>query len=293
MASQEYAVLLEKIESRVAFEGASIEAWRDDFIRNTRNFAPPKGTRITPVSANSVPCEWVVSEDVDQTKTLLYLHGGGYAMGSLDTHRHLVALFAQAAGVRALSVDYRLGPEHRFPAAINDVVAAYQWLLSQGVDPHQIVVAGDSAGGGLSVAALLALRDAGTPLPAGVACISPWADLEGTGESMKSEDKTPQFEHLKLMADWYLGVHDPRDPLASPIYADLTGLPPMLIHVGDADTLLDDSIRLADKARADGVDVELEVWEDMIHVWHFYAQMIPEGHQAVQKVGAFIRDRLS
>lgn len=293
MASQEYAVLLEKIQARDAFENSSIETWREDFVRNTRNFAPPKGTQITPVSANGVLAEWVVPESVDQTKTLLYLHGGGYAMGSLDTHRHLVALFAGAAGVRALSVDYRLGPEHKFPAAIDDVVAAYQWLLSQGVEARQIVISGDSAGGGLSVATLLALRDAGTPLPAGVACISPWADLEGTGESMKSKDNAPQFEHLKLMADWYLGDHDPRNPLASPIYADLTGLPPMLIHIGDADTLLDDSTRLADKARADGVEVELEVWEEMIHVWHFYAQMIPEGHQAVQKVGAFIRDRLS
>jgi monoterpene epsilon-lactone hydrolase len=179
---------------------------------------------------------------------------------------------------------------------VDDARAAYRWLLGTGVDPASVVIAGDSAGGGLAVATLVAIRDAGDPLPAAGVCLSPWVDLEGIGESMTTKaeaDPMVQRDELLGMAKAYLGGADPRTPLAAPLYADLSGLPPLLIQVGTAETLLDDATRLASRARAAGVDVTLEPWEDMIHVWQFMASMLPEGQEAIDRIGQFIRERVS
>jgi acetyl esterase/lipase len=179
---------------------------------------------------------------------------------------------------------------------VEDATTAYRWLLGTGVNPAGVVIAGDSAGGGLTAATLVALRDAGDLLPAAGVCLSPWVDLEGIGESMTSKaeaDPMVQRDELLDMAKAYLGGADPRTPLAAPLYADLRGLPPLLIHVGTAETLLDDATRLAARARAAGVDVTLEPWEDMIHVWHFMASILPEGQQAIDRIGEFIFERVS
>jgi epsilon-lactone hydrolase len=222
---------------------------------------------------------------------VLYLHGGGYVMGSIATHRATIARIARAAKAKALALDYRLAPEHKFPAAVEDSVAAYKWLLAQGYKPNKIAIAGDSAGGGLTLATLLSLRDQKLPMAAAGIAISPWADMEGTGDSFKTRayrDPMVGSGNLGGMAKHYVGDGDPRHPLASPIHADFTGVAPLLIQVGDAETLLDDSNRVAARAKTHGVKVDLEVWDDMFHVWHAFAKILPEGQQAIDKIGKFV-----
>jgi acetyl esterase/lipase len=225
---------------------------------------------------------------------VLYFHGGGYVIGSINTHRALGAGVSRAAKARVLVLDYRLAPEHPHPAAVDDAVSAYRWLLQQGISPKRIALAGDSAGGGLVVATLVALRDQGEKLPAAGVCISPWIDLECLGESMTSKasvDPMVQKEGVLQLAALYLGGQSPRTPLAAPLYADLSGLPPLLIQVGTAETLLDDASRLAERARKAGVEVIYDPWEGMIHVWPLFAPMLDEGKQAIDKFGAFIEKK--
>jgi acetyl esterase/lipase len=223
---------------------------------------------------------------------LLYLHGGAYQIGSPATLRHMIALIAGAAEARALSVAYRLAPEHPFPAAIEDALTAYRFLLAAGTDPQDIVIAGDSAGGGLTLATLVALRDAGDRLPAAAVAMSPWTDLALTGDSLRTRADVDVMIKPSGMAESaaiYLAGADPRHPYASPLYADLQGLPPILIHVGDAEVILDDSTRFAAKARGDGVDVTLEVWPEMPHVWHAFAGLLPESDQAIERIGDWLQ----
>jgi acetyl esterase/lipase len=252
----------------------------------------PADVQCEKVSAGGVPAEWVVADSADRARVILYLHGGGYVIGSINTHRELASRLTRAAAARVLVIDYRLGPEHPHPAAVDDAVAAYRWLLSQGVSPSRISIGGDSAGGGLTVATLVAVRDAGLPMPAAGVCLSPWVDLEGIGESMTTKaavDPMVQRDALLKMAAAYLAGQSPRTPLASPLYANLSGLPPLLIQVGTAETLLDDSTRLAERARKAGVQVTLEPWEDMIHVFQVFASMLPEGRQAIDGIGEFVK----
>jgi phosphinothricin tripeptide acetyl hydrolase len=225
---------------------------------------------------------------------VLYLHGGGYVIGSPRSHRHLAAAIAGAAGASALLLDYRLAPEHPFPAAVEDATAAYRWLLDQATAPERIVIAGDSAGGGLTVATLLALREARVPLPAGGVCISPWVDLTCSGASyrtMAAADPIVRRAGVEEMARAYLGATPPRTPLASPLFADLRGLPPLLIHVGSDEVLLDDAVQLAERAKAAGVDATLEIYDRMIHVWHWFLPMLDEAQTAVEAIGRFVRSR--
>lgn len=248
--------------------------------------------RLEPVSADGVPAEWIAAPEATADRVIFYLHGGGYTLGSINTHREMVSRLSRAAGARALAINYRLAPEHPFPAAVEDSTAAYRWLLGNGVNPGRMVIAGDSAGGGLTIATLVALRDAGVPLPAAAVCLSPWVDLEGLGESMRTKAAVDPMIPAEMIAEGgkaYLGGADPRTPLAAPLYADLTGLPPLLLQVGTSEVLLDDSTRLAERARAVGVDVTLEPWDDMIHVWQIFAAMLPEGQQAIDRIGEFVR----
>jgi len=244
------------------------------------------------VTANGVKAEWVSAPDADPGRAILYLHGGGYVIGSINTHRGLAGRLSRAAKARVLVIDYRLAPEHPFPAAVDDSVAAYRWMLTQGLKPSRIAVAGDSAGGGLSAATLVAIRDAKLPMPAAGALLSPWVDMEGIGASMTTNDTVDPMVHkdsLVAMATAYLGGKDPRSPLAAPLYADLAGLPPLLIQVGTAETLLDDASRLAERAKKAGVNVTYEPWQNMIHVWQLFAPLLDEGQQAIEKIGAFVR----
>jgi acetyl esterase/lipase len=227
-------------------------------------------------------------------RTLLYVHGGGYVIGSPTEYRDMVPRIARASQARAIAVDYRLAPEHPHPAAVEDAVSVYRGLLNQGVQPDQIVVAGDSAGGGLTLATCIAARDRGLPLPAAGVCISPWVDLEGIGASMlANHDRDPlvKKELVLGMAQAYLGGQNPRTPLAAPLYADLRGLPPLLIQVGTSETLLDDARRLAERAKAAGVDTTLEEWPDMIHVWHLFGSFLREAQEASDRIGEFVKER--
>jgi len=259
-------------------------------------YSLPADVRVEAADANGVAAEWTGTPDADPGNVIMYLHGGGYTAGSLKSHRHMVAQTGREARARTIALDYRLAPEHPFPAAVEDAVVGYRFLLSRGFTANHIAVAGDSAGGGLTVALLVSLRDAGLPLPACAWCSSPWVDLEGTGGSMSAKanvDPMVQQPYLIELAAAYLSGVDPRTPLAAPLYADLKGLPPMLIQVGSAETLLDDAVRLAGAAGAADVRVRLEVWPDMIHVWQLFYRQVAAGRRALAEAGAFIRSNWS
>lgn len=244
------------------------------------------------VLANGVPGEWVIPAGAGSERVILYLHGGAYNAGSTRSHRALAANIAYASRARALTIDYRLAPEHPYPAALTDAFSAYQWLLESGIRPEQLVVTGDSAGGGLTIALLVALRERGIPMPAAAVVLSPWTDLTDSGESWQENAKADYMINgpkLKEAARLYLKDVSPRTPLASPVYANLHGLPPLLIQVGSEEVLLSDSMRLAENARLSGVDVTLDVWEGMQHVWQFAASLVPEARQAIEKIGEFVR----
>ncbi|MGR8920794.1 MAG: alpha/beta hydrolase [Gammaproteobacteria bacterium] len=279
-------------ENPVVVEGASLEDMRKG-LDAMGGMAPPlPNVRSEKADAGGVDAEWFTPDDCDPDRALLYVHGGGYVMGSVQSHRMMLERLAVAVRGRVLALNYRLAPEHPFPAAVDDTVAAYRWLCQAGHDPAKIALAGDSAGGGLTLAALVALRDAGEALPACAVPISPWTDMEGSGASMQTRaavDPMVQKEPLVQLAGLYLGDADPRNPLASPLYADLSGLPPLLIQVGDAETLLDDTTRLEPRLKAAGVEATIEVWDEMIHVWHLFAPMLARGQEAIDRVGEFVQ----
>jgi epsilon-lactone hydrolase len=238
-----------------------------------------------------VPARWSTTPGASKERVLFYLHGGGYLLGSSLAYRSLFSELARAMGARGVAIDYRLAPESPFPAAVDDAVSGYRALLSQGIAPGSIAIAGDSAGGGLTVAMLVAARDAGLPMPAAAVAISPWVDMEGTGGSMSSkaaDDPSLNREVILGMASAYLNGASPRAPLASPLYANLAGLPPLLIQVGSSEVLLDDATRLAARAGEANVAVQLEVWPRMPHVWHGFASMLSEGRDAIAGAGAFV-----
>ena len=267
---------------------------RSQYDRAERVFPTPPDVKVEPVTAPERAAEWLTPPGARTDAVVLYLHGGGYAIGSPRSHRHLAAAIARAAGSRALLLDYRLAPEHPFPAALDDAVAAYQWLVRDGIAPSRIVIGGDSAGGGLTMATLLALRDRGLPLPAGAVGISPWVDLTNSAASYATKaavDPIVTIEGIALLTQAYIGTGDPKQPLVSPLYADLRGLPPLLIHVGSDEVLLDDAAGLAARARAAGVDVTLREWPQMIHVWHWFISMLDEAEQAIAEIGAFVKAR--
>ena len=248
------------------------------------------------VSAGGVEGEWISPADAPLDKAILYFHGGGFRIGSVASHRDLIAQIAVASGCRVLAINYRLAPEHRFPAALDDALAAYGWMLGQGLTPGNVAFAGDSAGGNLVLAAMLALRERGLPLPIAAVLMSPWTDLAATGTSYVTRaevDPIHQRPMILALAKNYLGGQgDPCDPLVSPLYADLAGLPPLLIQVGDRETVLDDSVMFADLARAAGVDVHLEVWDGMIHVFQMFGAELPEAHRAIASIAKFLNRHL-
>jgi acetyl esterase/lipase len=295
MASPELYRLVERLRARPTPANPTMEEMRAGFAALARHYPPPQEARFELINAGGVPAEWASMPESDPSRVILYFHGGGYSIGSAETHRDLVARLSRAAGARALSVDYRLAPEHRFPAAVDDAIASYRWLLDQGVPAGAIAVAGDSAGGGLALGSVLALRDKAVPLPAAIVCMSPVTDHLKSGASMDTKAALDPLVQRKTSTEnskRYIGPEgDPKAPYASPLYADLRGLPPVLILVGTSEVLMDDSTRFAERARAAGVPIEIEVWEEMIHIWPFFADL-PEAGKAVEPMGAFIRARL-
>jgi acetyl esterase/lipase len=255
----------------------------------------PEGVTFTEVDAGGVPAIWAVPAQGADDRVLEYLHGGGYVLGSAETHKRLAGHLANAIGCRVLDVDYRLAPENPHPGPVEDSVKAYRWLLDQGYRPEHIAISGDSAGGGLTLATVLKLSSDDLPQPAAAVPLSPWADMEGLGETMQTNadhDVLLTLDGLKGMADMFVAGGDTRDPLAAPIYGDYRGVCPLYIQVGADEMLLDDARRVAAKARADGVEVQVDEFPEMQHVFQMAVGNMPEADDAVARVGAYLRPRL-
>tara|TARA_B100000676_G_scaffold305798_1_gene360731 strand:- start:54 stop:944 length:891 start_codon:yes stop_codon:yes gene_type:complete len=252
----------------------------------------PDGTTFEAVDAGGVPSEWIQVPNVDKKRVFLFIHGGGYYRGSAAATRSAASGISKASGMRCLSIDYRLAPENPFPAAIDDTYTAYKWLLDQEFEASNIVVGGISAGGGLTCALLLKLKEKMEPLPAGAVPMSAWTDLTQSGETMQTNAKTDPViskAYLDRMAGLYLKGADPKMPLASPLFGEFDGLPPMLVQVGTTETMFDDSQRYAEAAQAAGVDVTFEPWDDMFHGWHSSAHILAEAQQAIASIGQFCK----
>ena len=294
-----------QLEAVIADVSATFNRWgpatpigqiREDWDNLFANVVAEVRATAEPVSAGGVKAEWICAPDAGKDRTILYLHGGGYVLGSVRSHRDICERLSRAAAARVLALDYRLAPKNPFPAAVEDAVAAYEWLLGQGVPSAQIAISGDSAGGGLTLATLLALKATKRPLPGCAAVLSPWVDMELLGESLTTNDDLDPMVHKAMatvMVETFLQGADPRNPLANPLYGDFTGLPPLLIHVGVRETLLSDSLRVAQKARAAGVKTELKVWDGQVHVFQIFASRLDEGEAAVREIGGFIDHHLT
>lgn len=297
MSERPIDMVVQMIRDRAAAgEEMSIAERRANMDRNADLFPMPDGVEIEEVTIGTVPAVWHTQAGVDKASqpVLLYFHGGGYVQGSPVSHQHLTGKLAQTARCRVLSVHYRLAPEHPFPAALEDGLAAYRWLLDQGIAPSQIAMGGDSAGAGLVMATLIAARDAGLAQPASAILMSPWVNLTCDTASYTSRAKAdPMITQSGItdMAKLYYGPVDPKDPLVSPVYADLSGIAPLFIQVGDAEVLLNDSTELAERAEAAGVEVNIEVWDDMIHVWPAFYPLLPQGGEAIDKMSAFLKSK--
>ncbi|MCB0210935.1 MAG: alpha/beta hydrolase [Anaerolineae bacterium] len=270
----------------------SLLASRERFDRFGKRYPLFDGTSVETVDIDGLYSEWLIPPNANAHRAVLYLHGGGYEVGSCTSHRAIVSYLAGACQARTLLPNYRLAPEYPFPAGLEDALYAYAWLLSQGYAAKNLVVMGDSAGGGLTLATLLSLLEQGSPLPSATVLLSPWTDLAMTGASIRSRAGVEPMLRLGLVekaARKYCGDHDPHHPLISPLYANLHGLPPMLIHVGDDEILLDDSTRLADRAQAAGGDVTAKVWPGMWHFFHWSAMHnVVESKQAIVEIAAFV-----
>ncbi len=249
---------------------------------------------VSKVEADGVPSEWLLPPDAPEDRALLYLHGGAWILGSTELYRSFVSKLAFLSHTKALVINYRLAPENPFPAGLEDCVTAYHYLINEGIRPEKIVVAGDSAGGNLTLALLVALRDGGSPLPGAAVAISPATDLTGSGRSYQSRANVdPLFSGHEAgnIVQWYAGENEPDHPLISPLFAELHELPPILLHVGDHEILLDDSTRFAERARSFGVDADLVVWPEMFHVFHIFSPLLPEARKANREIADFIRKR--
>ena len=289
-----YRVL--KIQMRPFDPDKPVQQQRASLEKQVKRVPMPRNVTVQPIAIGDLSAEWLRPPGVKGDRAVLYLHGGGYTLGSCNTHRALGARLAIASQAPVLVIDYRLAPEHPFPAAFEDAIQVYRWLLALGMSAHSIAFAGDSAGGGLAMAAAIALRDHGDPLPAAIVCMSPWADLAVKGESMVTRAKADPLisrESSLLHAGLYVAQHDPTLPLVSPVYADLHDFPPLLIQVGNNEVLLSDSVRLAERARQAGVDTTLEIWDGLWHVFQAYAPFLPEAQQAIKRVGGFINQHLA
>ncbi len=251
----------------------------------------PKGVTVTDVNIDGLHSKWISPSATNSRKVILHLHGGGYVTGGADSHLMMCIPMAQTLQTKILLPEYRLAPEHPFPSAVDDAVKVYRWLLAQGDLPKEIIISGDSAGGGLSLATVQALRAAGDPLPAAIVCMSPWTDLTFTGQSHITKAEADPVLLTDVLREWaacYAETETPNNPLISPIYADFHNFPPMLIQVGSEEVLLDDARMLAEKAKSAGVDVTLKVWDDLWHVWPALGDLLPESKKAFEEIGEFI-----
>lgn len=290
--------LVTRLIVRPAFDAPTLSVPRVRRVIDARRWLPsllPRGTRIEPSRDPGLRGEWVIPADVAPRRTILYLHGGAFIAGSPPAFRPFAAWLATQARARVLTLDYRLAPEHLFPAALEDAVAAVRALYALGTDPKALGIAGDSAGGALALGTLLSLREAGEPLPAAAGLLSPATDMAATGESMRTNAATDAMlsaRHSHEIGRLYAGAVALEHPLLSPLYADLAGLPSLLIHASDGEILFDDARRLAERARAAGVAVEFTVYHAMMHDWHQTVPLTPESRLAVKAVASYFARRI-
>lgn len=292
MSQQQLDKLLGIFAGLPTLGSLSLEQERNNLDEGGARFKVPDDVTLQPVDVDGVPGEYLIAPGASDDKVVLYLHGGGYVIGSIKSHRYLMQNISRHSGAKTLGINYRLAPEDPFPAALEDATKAYLWLLTEGYKPENIAIGGDSAGGGLTLATLINLRDQDQPLPAAGVLISPWADLTGEAESVKSRaDSDPMIkpESLYELGGKYLNGIDPKTLLASPMFAGMNGLPPLCIHVGGREILYDDAITIANKAKHVGVEVELLDEPELFHVWHAFAPMLDEAQQAVEKIGDFLK----
>lgn len=292
MGRADRAGVIAFLKANAAEDNLDIAGQRERMDRLAEYFAVPDGTEVEQSWVGDVSGEWVRAKHVHPEKVLLYLHGGGYVIGSPKSHRHLIAALSEASGMSVFAPDYRLAPEHPFPAAVEDAVAVYKGLLDPGIDPSRIAIAGDSAGGGLTFATLLAARDKGLPMPACAVGISPWSDLSQGGEAYRTRlarDPLITKDGLDSMSAAYLNGKDLRTPLASPAFANFKGLPPILIQVGTEEALYSDAEAVKARAEEAGVEVSFESWAGMMHVWHVFYPMLSEGRDAIARIGAYLK----
>lgn len=273
----------------------SIAELRANGVKNSKMLGEvSKNITVEKINMEGIQAEWLIpfSSSTRSEKVILYLHGGGYVTGSIEDHRMMCGLLANATGTKVLIPEYRLAPEHPFPAALDDALKVYQWLLGQGYSSTNMIIAGDSAGGGLGVATVLALKEKSGSLPAAVVCLSPWADLALTGQSHTTKAKAEAILNKDVLHEWALCYTDESNltnPLVSPIHGDFHGFPPLLIQVGSEEILLDDSTLLAEKAKSAGVDVTLKIWDGMWHVWQALGDLIPENKKTFEEIGQFVQ----
>lgn len=290
MASQQLQAIIHALRSNPE-PPRTTEEWRSAWDAMTMPLPVPPDTTCTPVAAETSKCVWITTPDSSTSRVMLYFHGGAFCIGSPRNHLAMLAILAQRFGGRVLAVDYRLAPDHCFPAAHEDGRAAYRWLLDSGVDAKQVVIAGDSCGATLALATLLHARAAGLPMPAAAICLSPWIDMEQTGATMRTNAANDVFlrkEVLDYCSGLYLPGTDRRDPLVSPLHADLSGLPPLLVQIGGSEVLLSDALRLAEMAAGARVPMTLEICPDVHHDWHIWATEVPESLAALQRIALFV-----
>lgn len=272
-----------------------IPALRAEVERSAGSFGKlPEGLSLEEIDIDGLHAYWILPPGGSRERVLLYFHGGGYVVGSARSHIGVTSKYVKGSGAAALLIDYGLAPEHPYPEGLNDALKAYRWLQAQGIPAGRIVLGGDSGGGGLCLSALVALRDAGDPSPAAAFALSPWADLTNSSESVRTnrvKDGLSWTGSQEVFAKYYAGENDPRHPHISPVYADLHGLPPLRLYAGGDETLRDDSVRFAEKAQADGVDVRLTVGEGLFHCYPAVAPLIPEATQAMAEICTFIQER--
>ncbi|MCM3585220.1 alpha/beta hydrolase [Mesobacillus maritimus] len=294
MASQESIMIRQLLKASVAAQkpGQSLADARKGLEALTALNPLAQDLTVEKLTVEGMPAEWVSAPNATTDQVFLYLHGGAYIMGSCNTHRDLASKISRASGCRVLVIEYRLAPENPYPAAVEDALTAYRWLLSTGFSPNQVVIGGDSAGGGLTLSLLLSLKEAGEAQPAAAVLLSPWTDLAGTGASMESRAEVDPWlspEPTRQTPSLYLGLTDRRNPIVSPIYADLQGLPPLFVQVGDHEILLDDAVRLVERAREAGVEVSFKIWGEM---WHVFQQFnMPEAFEAIKEIGEFVKSK--
>jgi acetyl esterase/lipase len=296
MGRSERAGVIQFLQANAADENIDIAGRRARMDALAGYFAVPDGTEVEPGKVGGIEGEWVRARKARRDAVLLYLHGGGYVLGSPKSHRHIAAAIGEASGLSVFAADYRLAPEHPFPAAVDDGVAAYKGLLDSGIAADKLAIAGDSAGGGLTLATLLALRDKKLPMPACAIAISPWADLSQGGEAYRTRAKRDPMitkDGLDGMAAAYLGDTGAKTPLASPAFADFKGLPPLLIQVGSEEALHSDAEAVKARAEEANVEVSFESWAGMIHVWHAFHPILSEGRDAIARIGSYLKAHIA